>query len=139
MTEPISPSVWRRAKRNTARRVKAVRMARGEPQGCPPRVVRGSGGARLGGPGSDRLIGEPDRQAATLAQAGGLSRPVRDVVLLPGNVASAGLVQLERQDEHPRSDEGRRPTPPRPQHQPPSRSMQHSLREPQSLRNQTQA
>ena len=41
--EPISPSVWRSARRNTVRRsVSAVRIARGEYQGCPPRVVRGS-------------------------------------------------------------------------------------------------
>ena len=40
--EPISPSVWRKAKRNTARSVNAVRIARGEYQGCPPRVVRGA-------------------------------------------------------------------------------------------------
>ena len=41
-TEPISPSVWRRPRRNTARSVSAVRIARAEYQGCPPRVVRGS-------------------------------------------------------------------------------------------------
>ena len=40
--EPIRPSVWRRPRRNTARSVSAVRIARGEYQGCPPRVVRGS-------------------------------------------------------------------------------------------------
>ena len=40
--EPINPSVWRRARRNTARSVSAVRIARGEYQGCPPGVVRGS-------------------------------------------------------------------------------------------------
>src|SRR4051812_23015519 len=40
--EPISPSVWRRARRNTARKVRAVVIARGEYQGCPPRVVRGA-------------------------------------------------------------------------------------------------
>src|SRR6476661_4373270 len=40
--ELINPSAWRRAKRNTARRVSAVRIARGEYQGCPPRVVRGA-------------------------------------------------------------------------------------------------
>src|SRR5215212_7377862 len=40
--EPINPSVWRRARRNTARRVSAVRIARGEYQGCPPGVVRGA-------------------------------------------------------------------------------------------------
>src|SRR5215218_682320 len=42
MMEPIRPSVWRSAKRNTALRVRAVRIASGEYQGCPPRVVRGS-------------------------------------------------------------------------------------------------
>ena len=42
MMEPIRPSVWRSAKRNTARRVRAVRIARCEYQGCPPRVLRGS-------------------------------------------------------------------------------------------------
>ena len=41
-TEPISPSVWRRARRNTARRVSAVKIASGEYQGCPPGVVRGA-------------------------------------------------------------------------------------------------
>ena len=40
MTEPIRPSAWRRARRNTARKVSAVRIARGEYQGCPPGVVR---------------------------------------------------------------------------------------------------
>ena len=42
MTEPISPSVWRSPKRNTARSVRAVRMASSEYQGWPPRAVRGS-------------------------------------------------------------------------------------------------
>ena len=40
--EPIRPSVCRNAKRNTARSVSAVRIARGEYQGCLPRVARGS-------------------------------------------------------------------------------------------------
>ena len=40
--EPIRPSVCRNARRNTARRVSAVRIARGEYQGCRPRVARGS-------------------------------------------------------------------------------------------------
>ncbi len=38
----MSASVWRRARRNTARSVKAVAIARAEYEGCPPRVVRGS-------------------------------------------------------------------------------------------------
>src|SRR3954454_23523421 len=40
--EPIRTSVWRRPRRNTARSVSAVRIASGEYQGWPPRVVRGS-------------------------------------------------------------------------------------------------
>src|SRR5829696_7360927 len=70
------------------------------------------GGAWLRPPGCDRLIGEPDRQTSTLAQAGVIGRPVRDLVLLPGDVVAAGLVQLEGQGEHPKSEVGRSPTPP---------------------------
>ena len=40
--EPISPSVWRSAKRNTVRKVSAVVIARAEYDGYPPRLVRGS-------------------------------------------------------------------------------------------------
>jgi hypothetical protein len=39
---PISPSVCRSARWNTALSVSAVRIARGEYQRCPPGVVRGS-------------------------------------------------------------------------------------------------
>src|SRR3954451_17893605 len=42
MIELIKPSVWRRASRNTARSVSAVRIASGEYQAWPTRVVRGS-------------------------------------------------------------------------------------------------
>src|SRR4051795_20394 len=42
MTEPISPSVCRYASRNTALNVSAVRIARSEYAGCPPRLVRRS-------------------------------------------------------------------------------------------------
>ena len=42
MIEPINPSVWRRASRNTALSVRAVRIVSGEYQGCPPRVVLGA-------------------------------------------------------------------------------------------------
>src|SRR3712207_5771645 len=41
-TEPISPSAWRSARRNTARSVRAAAIARAEYEGCPPRPVRGS-------------------------------------------------------------------------------------------------
>ena len=40
--EPTSPSVWRSARRNTARSVSAVVIAKAEYRGCPPRAVRGS-------------------------------------------------------------------------------------------------
>jgi hypothetical protein len=40
--EPIRPSVWRSATRNTALSVSAVRIARGEYQAWPPAVVRGA-------------------------------------------------------------------------------------------------
>ena len=91
--EPISPSVWRSARRNTVRRVSAVRIARGEYQGCPPRVVRGW----LRPPGRDRLLREPDRQAPALTQAGVLRAPVRHPVPLLGDVVTASSgVGLER-------------------------------------------
>src|SRR5215211_3294275 len=87
-----------------------------------------SGGARLGGPGRDCFVGEPDRQAAALPQAGVVLAPVRDRVLLAWNVVSAGLVQLERQGGRPRSDKGSPPTPPSSSAptRPTSRSVQHS-------------
>ncbi len=59
------------------------------------------GRARLGRPRRDRLVGEPDRQAAALAQAGVVGRPVRHLVLLARDVVTAVLVPLERQDGHP--------------------------------------
>src|SRR3954466_1546438 len=90
--EPISPSVWRSARRNTVRRVSAVKIARGAYQGCPPRVVRG----RLRPPGRDRLLREPDRQAPALTQADVLRAPVRHPVPLLGEVRTASGVGLER-------------------------------------------
>ena len=59
------------------------------------------GRTRLGPPALDSFVGEPDRQAATLAQAGVIRAPVDNLVLLLGDVAAAVLVQLERQDGHP--------------------------------------
>jgi len=49
-------------------------------------------------PRRDRLLGHPDRQAAALAQAGVIRRPVRDVERLLGNVVASVGVQLEGQD-----------------------------------------
>jgi hypothetical protein len=121
--ELIRPSVWRSTKRNTVLRVRAVRIARGEYQGCPPRVVRGSAARR------DCFIREPDRQTSTLAQAGVIGRSVRALVLLPCDVVTAGLVQLEGQGEHPKSEEGRLLRHPAPEHQPTDQPI-HATRPP---------
>src|SRR3954470_15768768 len=95
--EPISPSVWRSARRNTVRRVSAVRIARGEYQGCPPRVVCGW----LRAPGRDRLLREPDRQAPALTQADVIRAPARHPVALLGDVVTASGMGLERHQEFP--------------------------------------
>ncbi len=99
----------------------ALRLAQRQPEYSPEGQSREDrqgrvpglatpGGARFSRPPSDCLIGEPDRQAPTLAEAGVIGGPVRDRVLLPGDVVATGLVQLERQREHPKSQEGRSPT-----------------------------
>ena len=89
MTEPIRPSVWCRAMWKTGLSVSAVRIAREEYQGCPSRDRK-----RLSPPAFDNFVGEPDREAAALAQAGVIRAPLRDLVVLLGNVAAAVLVQL---------------------------------------------
>ena len=109
MTEPIRPSVWCSAKRNTGPKRQSREDGELRVPGLPA-----PGGARLSPPGRDCLIGEPDRQAAALTQAGVIGGPVRDLAPLSGNVVAAALVQLERQGGHPRADEGCRPTPPPP-------------------------
>src|SRR3954453_2940487 len=58
-------------------------------------------GARLPLPGRNRRLREPDRQAPALAQGSIVLGPVRDLVLLLGNVVAAVLVQLERQGRLP--------------------------------------
>ncbi len=45
--EAIKPSVWRSARRNTARSVSAEAIARSEQWGCPPGAVRGSEAVNL--------------------------------------------------------------------------------------------
>ena len=60
-----------------------------------------AGRARLGRPGCDRLVGEPNRPAATLAQAGVVGLPVGRLALLAWEVVAVILVQLERQVGHP--------------------------------------
>ncbi len=63
------------------------------------RVTRlpATGGPRLGAPGRDRGLGEPDRQAAATAQAGVVRSPVRDPIALLRNMVTAGCEALERQ------------------------------------------
>ena len=51
--------------------------------------------------GRDRLVAEPHRQAAALAQPGLTGRPVRDLVGLSRDVVAATLVQLEGHSTHP--------------------------------------
>src|SRR4051795_10986165 len=81
-------------------------------------------GARLRLPGRNRRLREPDRQAPALAQGSIVLGPVRDLVLLLGNVVAAVLVQLERQGRLPGIRSGahllRHPAPPPPT----SRSVQ---------------
>src|SRR4051812_21692329 len=78
------------------------------------------GGARRRRPRFDRLSGEPDRQAPALAQAGVVLAPVRYLVLLPRDMVTAVLVQLEG---HGGDSGGRRggalPRPPASPHPPP--------------------
>ena len=84
-------------------------------QDCHRRIpgLAARGRARLRPPTLDGLVREPDRQAAALAQAGVISAPVRDLVLLLGNAVTAVLVQLERQGGHPEiTDRDKPPTRP---------------------------
>jgi hypothetical protein len=90
--EPITPSVWRRARWNTVLSISAVRIAKGEYHACPP-----SGGPRCGLPGRDRLVGKPNRQALALAQAGVIRRPVSQPALLPWTMVATRSIGLERQ------------------------------------------
>jgi len=95
----------------------ALRLAQGQAEHGPERQRRqhrqrgipglpARGRARLGPPGLDGFAGEPDRQAATLAQAGVIRAPVHELVLLLGNRVAVILVQLERQYGYPRSGQG---------------------------------
>jgi len=71
-------------------------MAKGEKQGCPPRVVRTSAAQ----PAMASSV-NPHRQAAALTQAGVIGRPVRHPMSLARDVMTAVLVQLERHEGHP--------------------------------------
>src|SRR3954465_13743269 len=74
MTEPISPSVSRYASRNTALNVSAVRIARSEYSGCPPRLVRRSA--------SHASTASSENQTVTLPRRRRLSSYSRQFVTL---------------------------------------------------------
>src|SRR3712207_4194599 len=109
MTEPIRPSVCRNARRNTARKVSAVRIARAEYQGWPPRLVRGSA-AQAATASSVNQMGWTAPDGITVPRCG-LSRPAegaarvsitmigldiaKSVFQLHG-VDAGGTVQLKR-------------------------------------------
>ena len=57
--------------------------------------------ARLCPPACDRLVCEPDRQAAPPAQAGVMRAPVHGHVLSLGTAVAGALLQLERQWKGP--------------------------------------
>ena len=85
------------------------------------RVVRLTArrGARLGVPGRDRLLREPDRQAPALAQGGIILGPVRDPAPLLRDTMPAISIGLERHRGIQGHRRGRPPTPAIPRCQPP--------------------
>src|SRR5208337_2142739 len=82
MIEPINPSLWRSANRNTAR------------------AARRGSGLRL--PTSQRFVGEPNREASTIAKRCVIVTPVRHSMPLTWNVASALGMEFERHDRSSR-------------------------------------
>jgi hypothetical protein len=66
MTEPISPSVCRYASRNTALNVSAVRIARSEYSGCPPRLVRRSASHAATASSENQTVKLPRRRRLSL-------------------------------------------------------------------------
>src|SRR3954451_23391622 len=91
MIELIKPSVWRRASRNTARSVSAVRIASGEYQAWPPRVVRGSARQAAIASSLNQIV-----KASALAQARVLRRPICHPALLFRDVVATRGIDLER-------------------------------------------
>jgi hypothetical protein len=61
-------------------------------------------GARCCVLGSDRFLGKPNRQAVSLASAGVILPPVRDLEPLPGDVVATGRFRFERHGTSGRND-----------------------------------
>ena len=137
----LRPRLWHLQRRGPAAEGRMVRHAQRQPEQAddgadqplglavgqaehgPERQRRQDGQRRVPGlpapgrawfsrPRFDRLVGEPDRQAAALPQAGVIRRPVRDLVRLSRDVTAAVLVQLEGQGGHPGSAREHSPTTP---------------------------
>src|ERR1700747_181875 len=60
----------------------------------------------FGAPGRDRLVAEPDRQTATLAQPSIIFRPVRYPIPLPGDVMTTIGIDLDRHGRISQDDYG---------------------------------
>ena len=89
---------WSRSALRSGAAPGGTRPAASAPSGSPgpSRGLPARRGAGLGAPGRDRLLGEPDRQAAALAQGGVILGPVGDPVPLLGDAVTASGVGLER-------------------------------------------
>jgi len=80
ISEATKPSVCLRARWNTVRRVRAVRIARcSTPGRVPPLSTRMSRGARI--PGPDRTLVEPDGQVASASKGLLVRGPVPHTIL----------------------------------------------------------
>src|SRR5919206_5399637 len=75
-------------------------------------------GARLGAPGRDRRLREPDRQAPALAQGGVIRRPIGDPMSLFGNAVPAFSIDLEGHGRSAAPGGSGPPTPPASRRQP---------------------
>jgi hypothetical protein len=96
---------------------------RPERQGCPDcqgRITRlvARCSARLGPPGGNRLVREPDREASALAQGDIVLGTVCHSVPLLGDTVTASGIGFERHGRYPRSGGHSLPMPSRSRHQP---------------------
>ncbi len=101
MMEPIRPSVWRRARRNTALSVSPVKIAKGEYQGCPPAIVRGCARHPSIASSVNQTVKLPRWRKDASCTAEFVS-----LCFCSGIWWRAVLVQSERQGGYPESDQG---------------------------------